>query len=250
MKNTHLLPQACGIYKITNLLNNASYIGQSINIYKRFCSHHKVDYNNPNSSCYNIKLYRAFRKYGLENFKVEVLELCQPNELNEKEIAYIEYYDSYHHGYNSTLGGTYFSENIHSKETEQKRQITRELNQSLKSENHPRAKLKNEEVIQIRQRYIDGESVAVIFEDYKHLYNSIDVFKRIIFGYTYKDVGNIPTKAQIRHTNGRLTEKQVKDIREKYATKKYSQQNLADEYKVSSTTIRRIIKREIYKNID
>ena len=53
------------------------------------------------------------RKYGLENFKVEVLELCQPDELNEKEIAYIKYYDSYHHGYNSTLGGTYFSENIH-----------------------------------------------------------------------------------------------------------------------------------------
>ena len=58
-----------GIYKITNLLNGKCYIGQSINIQKRW-TNHKTSYKNPNKDCYNYPLYKAFRKYGLENFVV------------------------------------------------------------------------------------------------------------------------------------------------------------------------------------
>lgn len=50
-------------------------------------------------------IYRAIRKYGLENFTFEVLEECPSELLNEREIYWINYFDSYYNGYNCTLGG-------------------------------------------------------------------------------------------------------------------------------------------------
>ena len=47
----------------------------------------------------------AIRKYGKENFSVEVVCNCSELELDRKEQEYIAYYDSYNNGYNLTLGG-------------------------------------------------------------------------------------------------------------------------------------------------
>lgn len=93
-----------GIYKITNKINGKVYIGQSIDINKRW-SEHKL-----NSQSEDTVVYRAMRKYGLDNFLFEVLEECHVNELDEREIYYIDLYKSYIHaensnGYNMTLGG-------------------------------------------------------------------------------------------------------------------------------------------------
>lgn len=102
-----------GIYKITNLINNKIYIGQSTHIKTRWKSHQN-DYNNSNSSGYNTMLYNAMRKYGIENFKFEILEECNLEELNNKECYWIKYYNTYIgfencNGYNMTLGGNYSS---------------------------------------------------------------------------------------------------------------------------------------------
>ena len=250
MKNIKNLPKEAGIYLITNNINQHQYVGQSINIYKRFNSHHIYDYKNSNSPTYNYSIYQAFRKYGIENFTVKILELCKKEELDEKEIFYIEKYNTFNNGYNETKGGQFWPDNIHSKEIEDKKRQTREKNKSLQAENHPRAKLTNEQVISIRQRYIDGETSASIWEDYKELYPSYDVFKRIILGKTYVSVGNIPNSEQVRHTNAKLTEKQVKEIRFRYSNEKISFSKLAKEYNVSATTISRIIKGLIYKNVN
>lgn len=250
MKNIKQLPHKSGIYRVYTNFNDACYIGQATDIYNRFNSHHIYDYNNEKNSCYNTKFYSALRKYGLEAFEVEVIDLCPIDELDEKEIYYIAQYNSFHHGYNSTEGGQNWSPNIHSLESEEKRQKTRELNQSLKGENHPRAKLTNEEVILIRQRYIDGETPESIYQDYKDKYSSFDTFRRIILGYTYKNVSNIPSSEQVRHTNAKLTEIQVKEIRNKYQKGKISFAKLGQEYGVSGTTISRIIKNQIYKNVN
>lgn len=93
-----------GIYKITNITNGKSYIGQSTNIHKRWKKEIK-DSNNANSQSYNYPLMRAFRKYGINNFKFEVIEECKIEELNKKEIYWIDYYDTFFHGYNQTFGG-------------------------------------------------------------------------------------------------------------------------------------------------
>ena len=95
----------CGIYIVINLINGHKYVGQSKNIQKRFTNHHCVDYLNPKNCCYNTKFYRALRKYGLDHFIVAVLEECKVEELDKKEIQYIQQYDSFKNGYNSTRGG-------------------------------------------------------------------------------------------------------------------------------------------------
>lgn len=94
-----------GIYKITNLVNGKSYIGQSINIQKRFNAHKSIAFNK-NDPKYSYPLYRAIRKYGIENFSFEVLELCDSLELNDKEIYYIAKYKAHgKNGYNLDDGG-------------------------------------------------------------------------------------------------------------------------------------------------
>lgn len=87
-----------GIYKITNMINNKCYIGCSKNIEQRWKQHKRIP---------KIKtsLYNAFRKYGINNFKFEIVELCLESELSEKEKYWINYYNSYNNGYNETLGG-------------------------------------------------------------------------------------------------------------------------------------------------
>ena len=99
-----------GIYKIQNKINGKCYIGQSINLGKRL-RRHTYQYVHSHFPC---ALYKAFRKYGIENFTFEVLykienpQLCIKSLLDRLEIAYIETYNSYNHGgYNQTRGGDY-----------------------------------------------------------------------------------------------------------------------------------------------
>ena len=120
----------CGIYKITNLINNKCYIGQSIHILIRWNKHRSAAFNNEDS-CYNYPLYRAFRKYGLENFSFEIIEECSQQELDEKELYYIEYYNSLiPNGYNQVLNYA-----GHKLEPQQIKAIKEELkNSNLNSE--------------------------------------------------------------------------------------------------------------------
>lgn len=100
------------IYKCLCITTNKVYIGQTYrNLEDRIKQHIRESFNN-NSSSYNYHFHRAIRKYGKENFKWEVIETIQASSLenlqellNSLEIKYISRYDSYHNGYNSTLGG-------------------------------------------------------------------------------------------------------------------------------------------------
>ena len=96
-----------GIYKIENLVNGKIYIGQSTNIKKRWATHRTRPFN-PNSKQYDSLLYRAIRKYGLENFRFVVLEETLIEELDNREKYWIEYYESHNKekGYNLTDGGS------------------------------------------------------------------------------------------------------------------------------------------------
>ena len=88
-----------GIYKITNTLNGKSYIGQSINLEHRLQEHKKCE-----GKSY---IHNAIKKYGLNNFSFEIIEECQVSQLDEREIYWINFYDSYYekNGYNMTFGG-------------------------------------------------------------------------------------------------------------------------------------------------
>lgn len=95
-------PTACGIYKISNIKTNACYIGQSLDVYKRWCDHCKSAIIEKTKN----KLYDAIREYGLDNFTFELLEECTAEQLNDREKYFIKMYDSYNYGYNSTIGNS------------------------------------------------------------------------------------------------------------------------------------------------
>ena len=61
-----------GIYKITNLINNKIYIGQSVDIKKRWATHKRQAFIKGKE--YDKYLYRAIRKYGIDNFSFEIIE--------------------------------------------------------------------------------------------------------------------------------------------------------------------------------
>ena len=92
----------CGIYKITNRKTGLCYIGQSVDISKRWKDHAKcgLGIDTPVQN----KLYQAMLKDGLTNFTFELLEECDRNLLNEKEKFYINLYQACDYGYNSTQG--------------------------------------------------------------------------------------------------------------------------------------------------
>lgn len=79
-----------GIYRITNIINNKVYIGQSINIEDRFAHHRSSLSHNRHE---NEHLQRSWNKYGAQHFMFEVLEECSEEELDSKERYYINLFD-------------------------------------------------------------------------------------------------------------------------------------------------------------
>ena len=87
-----------GIYKITNP-KGKMYIGQSINIEKRF-EHYK------RLACeQQRKIYNSLKKYGPENHQFEIIEECKVEDLNIREIYWINHFNSLNEGLNLASGG-------------------------------------------------------------------------------------------------------------------------------------------------
>ena len=190
-----------GIYKITNLLNNKCYVGQSVCIEKRFAQH-KSPYEQQRHS--ELPLYKAFLKYGIQNFSFEVIEECKEEELDVKEQQYIEKFDSlcHHNGYNILSGG-----------------------EGHVGENHARHKLTEEDVRDIRTRYNNLERCKEVQAIYSKKIGPSG-FSKVWKGETWKHImPEVYTKENIEyHThdtgqkgseNGRalLTEEDVIAIR-------------------------------------
>ena len=103
------------IYCITNQVNGKKYIGQTATTIEHRWGQHKAD-----SKTSDYVLYKAMRKYGIENFNIELIEKIEVDSfdefkdtLNILEIKYIEEYNTMVHnnkGYNMTIGGNNSSE--------------------------------------------------------------------------------------------------------------------------------------------
>lgn len=198
----------CGIYLITNLINDKKYVGQSRNIGKRWASHISKSRNIKSDDIeYNKPLYRAMRKYGITNFTFSIVELCDETELEEKEIYWTKYFDSVNSGYNCQYGGN--------------------SSYRMFEEQHPNHKLTRADVVEIRTAYANHERCKEVFKRYIDRINWTG-FHKIWIGSTWKSVmPEVYTPENITfHThntgqkgseNGRslLTEKQVYDIRSK-----------------------------------
>ena len=91
------------IYKITNLINQKVYIGQT----RRTIQERWREHISRASQKIDTYLYNAIRKYGEENFQIEEILKCPDDILDEKERFYINEFhsDSREKGYNLTKGG-------------------------------------------------------------------------------------------------------------------------------------------------
>ena len=82
------------------------YVGQTINLKDRHYRHFQIDPFNENIKEFNYPLSRGIRLYGADEYELLILEDHLPQEkLNEREIYWIAYYDTYYHGYNQSTGG-------------------------------------------------------------------------------------------------------------------------------------------------
>lgn len=169
-----------GVYLITNKVNHKKYVGASKNIFDRW-KRHTSTYLQAGSIEYNKTLYKAFRKYGIENFCFEILEIT--NDIYQKEKEWIAKLDSKNNGYNETYGGEWGSRKGHCSGT-----------------NNGRALLEEKDIIDIRTRYNQLERSKDVYKDYENRITH-GAFLRIWRGDTYKNIMNevYTEKNKIQH---------------------------------------------------
>jgi group I intron endonuclease len=101
------------IYAIINKVNGKMYIGQSRQGLARRKGEHVHRFNLGER---DHKLYLAMRKYGLENFKFEILcNALSAAYLDELEALFVVRFDSFNNGYNMTCGGDSVSDETRAK---------------------------------------------------------------------------------------------------------------------------------------
>lgn len=149
------------VYKITNNINRKTYIGVTDN-YDRRMNDHIMRSKNKGNKEYNKTLYRAFRKYGINNFTFEIVEDNIPKDaIFNKEIYYIKTYNSKDNGYNETYGG----------------------------ENPPIvSKLNEKDILDIRIRCFNMESSNNVYNDYKDRVGK-RAFNEIFYGRSWTKIG-------------------------------------------------------------
>jgi group I intron endonuclease len=94
------MQSVCGIYLLRNNVNGKVYVGQSVDICKRWYFH-RLSANRGDKS----PLYSAMRKYGINEFSVQVLEECEVTKLDEREAYWMDFYEARERGYNLMPAG-------------------------------------------------------------------------------------------------------------------------------------------------
>jgi group I intron endonuclease len=104
MKVKNCDKEKCGVYLIRNLINGKVYIGKSINIYKRIIAH-ICSLTAKRTKEENPHFIAAWHKYGKKAFEYVILEECSFEELSEKELFWMQKYNSTNSkiGYNKRL---------------------------------------------------------------------------------------------------------------------------------------------------
>ena len=198
-----------GIYLITNKVNNKKYIGQSVDIERRYKEHLRAGqpdiYAHKNERDINTPIHRAMQKYNIINFSLTILELCSKEELDVKERYWIKKYrtNEKKFGYNITDGG--------------------QNNISLKGENHSQAKLTQKDVDEIKKLLKETDkSLNEILSIFPFVSKS--TLSMINQGKTWKDEKEkyplrILSTANKGAKNGRakFTEEQVMEMRTLYS---------------------------------
>jgi group I intron endonuclease len=101
------------IYIVTNEVNGKVYIGQTVNFRNRLSDYQNIHHKDSNSQ--SIK--KAIVLYGTDNFTIDILELCDPDDLDNREAHYIEEYQST----DRNFGYNYMKHTYHSNSEESRK---------------------------------------------------------------------------------------------------------------------------------
>ena len=77
-----------GVYLWKNLINGKSYVGSSVNLYRRFKSYFNINYLTT-SSAKTMLINKALAKYGYSNFNLYILEYCKKLDVLVREQYFI-----------------------------------------------------------------------------------------------------------------------------------------------------------------
>ena len=218
-----------GIYKITKKENGKSYIGQSNDIERRIKEHqYKTD----------LAIELAIRKYGIDAFNYEVLEQCSLEELDAKEIYWIQHYNTFKgFGYNCNKGGG-----------------------DSRGENNGRTNLTNEDVAYIRECYDLHKRRKEVYKQFKDKI-SFSAFASIWDGTTWKDIKpEVYTKENKEYymyhaTDGGssegaiLTDEEVMNCRNRYIKETAKEIYKDFENRISYQTLQQILWGRHYKHL-
>lgn len=201
------------IYKITNAINNKSYIGQSIDPQHRFVSHcSRAKNDNDNSP-----IHSAIKKYGKENFKLEILEWTEDYNKREKELIK-EYNTLSPNGYNICEGG--------------------EEPPTFYGESHPNCRISEDQVDMVismlKENILTEPEIGNKFDPPF----SQSLIHNINFGITHKRKNEIyPIRKECPYN---LSEKEVDEIKWLLKETLYTCQQIAEHYHVNASAIKHI----------
>lgn len=254
------------IYKATCIENGKVYIGQTTeHILVRKKNHLNKAFG---SKFYGTHFYNAIRKYGKDSFEWKIIHENIPiNYLDNMEVLTISLYDSYENGYNSTEGGrvghrgykiseetrkkmskSQLNKKEMSKETKKKmseahfgkhhsKDTRRKMSESATG--HKKGMYGKKHTTETKQKMSKAATGKRFSE--KHRKNLSLAIKRIFTEEFLKKISGE------NGNNAKLTWKEVKDIRFKYATGKYTQDKLSKIYNISCPSISKIINYKAWK---
>lgn len=204
-ENMHL------IYKITNLINLKSYIGQSQNVEKRWTDHIKGRSRSP-------RMCAALKKYKQQSFCFEIVAFCEDQiGANEIETKLIALYDTVKCGYNVNPTAYGSTGRANSEETRAK------LSAALRGRKKPaRSEEHRRNLSTSRKGSIRGDIKGELNHNY---------------GKTGED-----------HPASKLTNVQRKQIIALFNTGNYTKKQLAEQFYVSTFTIYNLTRSNNYEH--
>ena len=232
------------VYKIQSRTSNKVYIGITKGtLEKRFKRHVR----NALKEDSHYKFHRALRKYGADDFVVSVVEECDDSLLIEREKFYIEKYDSYRNGYNSTIGGDGFGSRPGNKLSEETKEKLRKAALLQFSKDGVREELsKARKGMVVAKDLHTGEIKRIPKEEF---YSS-DRYVGATHGYSQSSESN--TKRSKKLKGRKMTKEQVEKIKKGRAAN-FNVYNHADELVFSGLSAKEVqnICRSLYgKTID
>lgn len=110
-KNETKIYTGC-IYKATSSTSDKCYIGQTLRKFEHRKREHLYHAFSEKSPYFKSHFYRAIRKYGIEDFNWEIIDVYENNDKDVTyetifllEEKYIKEFDSFKNGYNLNYGG-------------------------------------------------------------------------------------------------------------------------------------------------